>query len=88
MNRIRNKFFKPFVDNKRTTLRSSSMARRRNMNSLNRVGAAYGVAVKNNGEVYKKTPKTANTGKRKIKYKHVDQSEKKKILHEVFGAQK
>ena len=58
------------------------------MNSLNKVGAAYGVVVRTNGEVAKKAPKTASSGKRKIKYKHVDQSEKKKILHEVFAAQR
>lgn len=66
MNRIRKKFFKPFLDQKRVTLRTSSMSRRRMVTSLNKVGEVYGVSVQQDGQVIKRPPATADTKKRKI----------------------
>ena len=85
MNRIRNKFFKPFLDQKRVNLKSSSMARRRFLNSLNKVGSAYGVIVQENGNVVRKAPGTAGLKRRRIKYKALGSDEKKKEIQTAFG---
>lgn len=85
MNRIRNKFFKPFSDQKRVNLKTSSMARRRFLNSLNKVGSAYGVIVQENGNVVRKAPGTAGLKRRRIKYKILDSDEKKKEIQTACG---
>uniref|UniRef100_A0A7S3JFL3 Uncharacterized protein n=1 Tax=Euplotes harpa TaxID=151035 RepID=A0A7S3JFL3_9SPIT len=69
MNRIRNKFFKPFLDHKRVSLRSSSMARRKAISSLQKVGEAYGVILHSNGCVSRRPPATADVKKRPVRYK-------------------
>jgi tRNA(Ile)-lysidine synthase TilS/MesJ len=83
MNRIR-KHYKPFLDQKRVNLRTSSMARRRAILSLNKVGEAYGVVVNKNGGVSRRPIGTASVKRRKLKYK-ISSNDKKEIdLKEIF----
>lgn len=79
---LMNKFYK------RSSLKSSTMQKRRNFNSLNRVGAAYGVAVDHNGQVSKRVPKTASSRKRRIKYKSSNNGENSPNSKEIFENKK
>lgn len=94
MNRIRKKYFKPFMDAKRVTLRTSSLAKRKSFKSrsckqyfiggINKIGQAYGVKMQNNGNLVKRSAGTA-FGRRRIKYKQVNHDEQKKELQEIFA---
>lgn len=83
MNRIR-RYYKPFLDQKRVSLRTSSMARRRAITSLNKVGEAYGVVVNRNGSVSRRPIGTASVKRRKLKHKFLNNDKKEMDLKEIF----